>query len=51
MVHEMFPYLRVKNSVEAIAFYTQAFGAVERFASPSRRGASATRSCNSGRTC
>jgi len=31
MVHEMFPYLRVKNSVEAIAFYTQAFGAVERF--------------------
>jgi uncharacterized glyoxalase superfamily protein PhnB len=31
MVHEMFPYLRVRNAPEAIGFYTQAFGAVERF--------------------
>src|SRR5204862_8151350 len=30
-VHEMFPYLRVKSAAEAIEFYKQAFGAVERF--------------------
>jgi len=29
-VHEVFPYLRVRDSNAAIAFYTQAFGAVER---------------------
>src|SRR5438132_690418 len=30
-VHETFPYLRVKSAAEAIEFYKQAFGAVERF--------------------
>lgn len=30
-IHEVFAYLRVRSTPEAIAFYTQAFGAVERF--------------------
>lgn len=30
-VKELFPYLRVKNSEAAIQFYTQVFGAKERF--------------------
>lgn len=31
MIHEAFPYLRVIGAARAIAFYTDAFGAVERF--------------------
>lgn len=31
MIHEAFPYLRVIAADRAIRFYTQAFGAVERF--------------------
>ena len=30
-IHEAFPYLRVRSAVEAIAFYTEVFGAKERF--------------------
>ncbi|WP_366554468.1 VOC family protein [Aquibaculum sediminis] len=30
-IHEVFPYLRVSNAEAAIAFYTRAFGAVEKF--------------------
>ncbi len=30
-VHEVFAYLRVSNSAEAMCFYAQAFGAVEKF--------------------
>jgi PhnB protein len=30
-IHEMFPYLRVKNAGKAIEFYTRAFGAKEKF--------------------
>jgi PhnB protein len=30
-IHEVFPYLRVRNAAEAITFYINAFGAVERF--------------------
>ena len=30
-VHEMFPYLRVKNAAAAIEFYARAFGAREKF--------------------
>jgi uncharacterized glyoxalase superfamily protein PhnB len=38
-VHEMYPYLCVKNAEQAIAFYTQAFQAKEKFrlAEPSGR--------------
>ncbi|MBS0446843.1 MAG: VOC family protein [Proteobacteria bacterium] len=31
MIHELYPYLRVRDTAAAIAFYAQAFGAVERF--------------------
>lgn len=31
VIHAVFPYLRVSNAAAAIAFYTQAFGARERF--------------------
>jgi uncharacterized glyoxalase superfamily protein PhnB len=30
-IHEVYPYLRVHNCAQAIAFYQQAFGATERF--------------------
>lgn len=30
-IHELFPYLRVKDAPRAIDFYKQAFGAVEKF--------------------
>jgi uncharacterized glyoxalase superfamily protein PhnB len=30
-IEEVYPYLRVRNTVEAIAFYSQAFDATERF--------------------
>jgi PhnB protein len=30
-IHEVFPYLRVRNAPEAIEFYTNVFGAKERF--------------------
>lgn len=30
-IHEVFPYLRVRSTPEAIAYYAAAFGAVERF--------------------
>lgn len=30
-IHEVFAYLRVSNSEQAIRFYAQAFGAVEKF--------------------
>ena len=30
-IHEVFPYLRVKNAVAAIQFYSRAFGGVEQF--------------------
>lgn len=30
-IHEVFPYLRVRNAAEAIEFYKTAFGAVEEF--------------------
>jgi uncharacterized glyoxalase superfamily protein PhnB len=30
-IHEVFPYLRVRGGADAIAFYTRAFGAVEKF--------------------
>lgn len=30
-IHEVFPYLRVHNAAEAIAFYVRAFGAVEKY--------------------
>ncbi|HTV17122.1 MAG TPA: VOC family protein [Polyangiaceae bacterium] len=30
-IHELFPYLRVKDAPRAIEFYKQAFGAVEKF--------------------
>ena len=30
-VHELYPYLRVRNAAEAIGFYTRAFGAIEQF--------------------
>jgi PhnB protein len=30
-VHEVFTYLRVRNSAEAMRFYAEAFGAVEKF--------------------
>jgi PhnB protein len=30
-IHEVYPYLRVHSAAEAIAFYTQAFGATELF--------------------
>jgi PhnB protein len=38
-VHEMFPYLCVKDAEQAIAFYSKAFGAKEKFrlAEPSGR--------------
>jgi uncharacterized glyoxalase superfamily protein PhnB len=38
-IHEVFPYLMVRDAKAAIAFYTQAFGAVElfRLAEPSGR--------------
>ncbi len=31
LVHEVFPYLRVRSAPEAIVFYTHVFGAKERF--------------------
>lgn len=30
-IHELFPYLRVKDAARAIDFYKEAFGAVEKF--------------------
>lgn len=30
-IHELFPYLRVKNAARAIAYYIEAFGATEKF--------------------
>lgn len=30
-IHEMFPYLCVSNTAQAIEFYTKAFGALEKF--------------------
>ncbi len=38
-IHEVYPYLRVHNTAEAIAFYERAFGATElfRLAEPSGR--------------
>ncbi|WP_373046895.1 VOC family protein [Vulgatibacter sp.] len=30
-IHELYPYLRVKNAAEAIRFYAEAFGATEKF--------------------
>jgi PhnB protein len=30
-IHEVYPYLRIRGAAQAIAFYTQAFGAVEQF--------------------
>jgi uncharacterized glyoxalase superfamily protein PhnB len=30
-IHELFPYLRVRNAPAAIAFYEKAFGATEKF--------------------
>jgi uncharacterized glyoxalase superfamily protein PhnB len=30
-VHEMFPYIRVRNAEKAIEFYVEAFGAKEKF--------------------
>jgi uncharacterized glyoxalase superfamily protein PhnB len=30
-IHELFPYLHVKDAAKAIAFYSQAFGAKEKF--------------------
>jgi uncharacterized glyoxalase superfamily protein PhnB len=38
-IHEVYPYLRVHNTAEAIAFYGRAFGATElfRLAEPSGR--------------
>ena len=30
-IHEMFPYLRVKDASRAVAFYVDVFGAVEKF--------------------
>ncbi len=39
MIHEVFPYLRVREAVQAIDFYTRAFGAQEisRLIEPSGR--------------
>ncbi|WP_284616515.1 VOC family protein [Aquabacterium humicola] len=39
VIHEVFPYLRVKGAADAIAFYVKAFGAVEkmRLVEPSGR--------------
>lgn len=39
LIHEVFPYLRVKGAADAIAFYVRAFGAVEkmRLTEPSGR--------------
>ncbi|HZO14657.1 MAG TPA: VOC family protein [Polyangiaceae bacterium] len=31
MIHELFPYLGVKNAAKAIEFYKQVFGATEKF--------------------
>ena len=31
MVHDVFPYLRVRGAAQAIDFYTRAFGATELF--------------------
>lgn len=31
MVHEVFAYLHVRNAAEAVAFYTAAFGATEKY--------------------
>jgi uncharacterized glyoxalase superfamily protein PhnB len=31
LIHEVFPYLRVKGAAEAIAYYVKAFGAVEKY--------------------
>src|SRR5947208_1760977 len=30
-IHEMFPYLRVRDATAALGFYCEAFGATERF--------------------
>jgi PhnB protein len=30
-IHEVYPYLRVHSTAEAIAFYERAFGAIEQF--------------------
>jgi uncharacterized glyoxalase superfamily protein PhnB len=30
-IHEVFPYLRVRSTDEAVRFYTRVFGAVEKF--------------------
>lgn len=30
-IHAVFPYLRVRDAAKAIAYYTTAFGAIERF--------------------
>ena len=30
-IHELFPYMRLKNAAKAIEFYTRAFGAKEKF--------------------
>ncbi|MBB5463011.1 glyoxalase/bleomycin resistance/extradiol dioxygenase family protein [Paraburkholderia sp. Cpub6] len=30
-IHELYPYLRVRNAARAIEFYAQAFGGVEQF--------------------
>ncbi|OLL29040.1 glyxoylase [Burkholderia sp. SRS-W-2-2016] len=30
-IHEVYPYLRVRNAAQAIEFYTRAFGGVEQF--------------------
>ena len=39
LIHEVFPYLRVKGAADAIAFYVKVFGAVEkmRLTEPSGR--------------
>ncbi|MEX3787505.1 VOC family protein [Paraburkholderia sp. BR14374] len=30
-IHEVYPYLRVRNAAQAIEFYAQAFGGIEQF--------------------
>ena len=50
-IHEVFPYLMVRDAKAAIDFYQRAFGATELFRLVEPSGASAMPNCNSAPPC
>lgn len=50
-IHELYPYLFVRNAAAAIDFYSRAFGATELYRLVEPSGASAMPKCSSARRC